>query len=111
MVAGRLFETHAVGSFSSSSSSFLPFFALVIKEIISSEGRELRTISFLKSIFFFFFLGCPEAIDLLGQLCRDRTVRKAVGKGWGNWSGRGLSLLPLAQRSKQVVFHLCCSLC
>ena len=64
-----------------------------------------------KAYFFFFFLGCPEAIDLLGQLCRDRTVRKAVGKGWGNWSGRGSNLLPLAQRSKQVVFHLCCSLC
>ena len=31
-----------------------------------------------------------------------------VGKGWGNWSGRGSNLLPLAQqRSKQVVFHLC----
>ena len=57
------------------------------------------------------FFGCPEAIDLLGQLCRDWTIRKAVGKGWGNWSGRGSNLLPLAQRSKQVVFHLCCSLC
>ena len=31
-------------------------------------------------LFFFIFLGCPEAIDLLGQLCRDWTVRKAVGK-------------------------------
>ena len=33
------------------------------------------------------------------------------GKGWGNWSGRGSNLLPLAQRSQQVFFHLCCSLC
>ena len=31
--------------------------------------------------FVFLFFGCPEAIDLLGQHCRDWTVRKAVGKG------------------------------
>ena len=43
--------------------------------------------------------------------CSDWTVRKAVGKFWGNWSGRGSNLLPLAQRSKQAVFHLSCSLC
>ena len=54
--------------------------------------------------FLHFFLGCPEAIDLLGQLCRNWTVRKAVEKRWGNWSGRGSNLVPLAQRSKQVVF-------
>ena len=35
----------------------------------------------------------------------------AVGKGfWDIWSGGGSNLLPLAQRSKQAVFHLCCSL-
>ena len=28
----------------------------------------------------------------------------ATGKGWGTWSSRGSNLLPLAQRSKQVVF-------
>ena len=33
--------------------------------------------------------GCPEAIDLLGQPCRGWMVRKAVGKCWGNLSGRG----------------------
>ena len=48
----------------------------------------------------------PESYptDLLGQPCRGWSVRKAVGKFRGNWSGRRLNLLPLAQRSKQVVF-------
>ena len=41
----------------------------------------------------------------------DRSIWKAEGKCWGKWSGRGSNLLPLAQRSKQVVFHFCCSLC
>ena len=56
------------------------------------------------------FFGCPEAITLLGQPCSGWTVRKAVGNFWGNWSVRGSNLPRLAQRSKQVVFHLCCSL-
>ena len=43
------------------------------------------------------FLGCPEAIDFLGQPYKGWEVRKAVGKFWGNWSGRGSNLLPLAQ--------------
>ena len=51
-----------------------------------------------------YILGCPEAIDLLNQPCRDWTVRKAVGKFWGNWSGRGLNLLPLAQRTSRCFF-------
>ena len=34
----------------------------------------------------------------------------AVGKGWGNRSGRGSNLLPLAQRSKEMVFTIFCTL-
>ena len=44
-------------------------------------------------------LGCLEVLDLLGQPYRGWIVRKAIGKFWGNWSGRGLNLLPLGQRS------------
>ena len=40
------------------------------------------------------------------------TMRNRISQQcYGSWSHRGSNLLPLAQRSKQMVFHLCCSLC
>ena len=35
-----------------------------------------------------FFFGCPKTINLLGRPCRSWTIRNAVGKFWGKWSGR-----------------------
>ena len=59
-----------------------------------------------------YFLKIPNwAIDPIRALLQSAHNRGAVGKGWGNWSCRGSNLLPLAQRSKHVVFHLCCYLC
>ena len=52
---------------------------------------------------------CPEAIDLLGQPCRGWTVRKAVGKFWGNWSGQGLNLLPLHDQTFKKYMQLLCN--
>ena len=59
--------------------------------------------------FWYYFWGVPG-----GYRRHKSTQRTHLGgrtQGWGNLSGRGSNLLPLAQRSKQMVFHTCCSLC
>ena len=61
-----------------------------------------------KPYFLFFF-------RVLFRLCFHKhlviTMRNRISQCWGSWSRQGSNLLPLAQRSKQMVFHLCCSLC
>ena len=55
-----------------------------------------------------FFLGVP------GVYRPHKSTYTHIGgrrQGWGCRSGRGSNLQPLAQRSKQMFFHICCTLC
>ena len=68
------------GDWKVSESNFCPFWKILESVRIGkcqnwkvSESESVRN----------FFLGCPEAIDLLGQLCRDWTVRMGLANGIG----------------------------
>ena len=80
------------------------------RTLLQFQSWNLCNLSFEPLEYFFF-------CRVLFRLCFHKylviTMRNRISQcwGWGSWSHRGSNLLPLAQRSRQMVFHLCCSLC
>ena len=83
------------------------FLNLIVLSTFGFEGFFYRGLPFPWSFFYFYFW-MPGGYRPHKSMNTHLEGRR---QGWGSWSGRGSNLQPLAQRNKQMVFHICCTLC